>query len=236
MSLTLEIIGNGQTQTHVIQHAICRIGSAPSMELCIPGIAGHAVTVRSQGEKCLVYNRSTQNIHLHGHSMGAEQTSEWREGQTLKLNESMQIRLLPNKIATNAAKAAVAAQQATSHSEESLSTPRSFILRNQRTLLIGCFFVVFAFILFSGESNDRRKAMLHDFSSTILPALQEAELKPQGGKYRQLRIELQNALLRPDLHREAIANVQNILATRSSAVSNSDATDDQIRKFLAKYL
>ena len=234
MSTTLEVTYNGTVSVQSITHAICRIGSNPSLELCILGIADHAATLRIQNGKRSIYNRSTSPFSLGGKRVQPDQTLPWSEGQLLQLGDGIQLKLLNDKpsgasVITNRREghsllvAKDASIEATSKSE-----------KKQSRMIIAGFMLVFATILFSSESNVADQAMNEAFSK-VVEGLLVAEQQPNAGCYQQLRIDLQNAMLQHDDKdkKNLNASVTEILRSKRSMVDPK--IDAQVERFIQTY-
>ncbi len=132
MSTTIEITCGGAVKVLPITHPICRIGSQPGLELCMPGIEGHTATLRIQNGKRLIYNRSAKPIRVNGKLVQPEQTMEWAGNQVLELADGVSLRLLSARAES---KAVVAGSSAVLTSpERGNENPSSISTQRQRCL------------------------------------------------------------------------------------------------------
>ncbi len=230
MQTTIEITCNGTVKTQPITHAICRVGSNPSLELCMPGIDDHMATLRVQNGKRHIYNRSPKPITLNGKRLQPQQTMEWTGNQVLELADGVRLRLLSAKDESKVnGSVAIEPVFAGGANGKSQSPPSD---QKQRRMAILGFFLVFATILYSSGSDAASKVMDQE-SSSVIATLTEAETNLHSGRYRQMRVELQNAMLRPDLKEQSLRNIRQILL--SPPPESSPAIDMQVQRFVEKY-
>ncbi len=231
MSTTVEVRCQGTVKVLPIRHSICRIGSNPSFELSMPGIDDHTATLRMQNGKRHIYNRSSKPIMLNGKRVEPEQTTEWQGNQVLELADGVCIRLLHITEESKTGREARATSKVAGDNKQTSVSQSSG--QKGRRLKIAGFFLTFATILFSSESETANKAADQEFSS-VIRALIEAESKPNSGCYRQMRVELQNAVLRNDLKKQSVQKLRQILVSTSHA--STTTVDSQVRRFVEAYL
>jgi len=232
MSTTFEITYGGKVSVQSIAHTICRIGSNPSLELCMDGIAEHAATLRIQNGKRVIYNRSGKPILLSGKQVQHDQTSPWGEGQLLELADDIRIRLMHDRKAN----LTVAPHRRDDNSlvvtRDSASVSDVATEKKKSRVMIFGFLIVFATILFSSDSTGANKARDEAFAQ-VINGLLAAENEPNAGCYQQVRINLQNAMLRPNQHDDLIHDSRRIIAS-NKAVKN-DLLDAQVMQFIKSY-
>lgn len=235
MSTTLEITCDGKTTTQRIDHSICRIGSAPNLELCVAGVADHAATLRVQGGKRSLYNRSATPLSLGGKHVQPNQTMPWNDGQVLQLCDGVRFRLLNDKpraisVVTNGS----STQTATSVINSNVETVAASEKKRSRLTIVG-FLLVFATILFSSNSDTTNQARDKEFAQ-IVEALLASEGNPNAGCYRQIRVDLQNAILCKDRDQSIVIGhgIKQILASKRMIVDPN--LDAQIETFLLTHL
>ncbi len=82
------------------------------------------------------------------------------------------------------------------------------------------FLLVFATMLFFSDSGTSNEGMDQEFAQ-VITELMQAERDTHGGRYQQLRVELQNAMLRSDLNSVSIQRVKQLLAAQSLDTSSA---------------
>jgi len=232
MSTTIEINCHGTVKVQPIAHTICRIGSSPGLELCMPGIETHAATLRIQNGKRQIYNRSPRTIQLNGKPVAPEQTTQWQENQLLELADGVSLRLLSAK---DEAKPNPKPSVETPLATKNAPNPGTAVSdKTGRQLTIAGFFFVFATILFTSDSSSNDKLASQEFSALIETLLKEEDKNSENsGRYRQIRIDLQNAFLRTDLQEASIRSVKQNLS-KTSLDQRSDI-DLQVTAFVQDF-
>ncbi|MDZ4851932.1 MAG: hypothetical protein SGI77_21800 [Pirellulaceae bacterium] len=235
MSTTLEVTYDGTVSVQPITHAICRIGSNPSLELCITGIADHAATLRIQNGKRSIYNRSSSPISVGGKRVLPDQTLPWSEGQLLQLSDGVQLKLLNDKLSGASSIANRREGHQALSAKDSNIEATSTSEKKQSRMIIAGFMLVFATILFSSESNVADQAMNEEFSK-VVEGLLVAEQQPNAGCYQQLRIDLQNAMLQDDNEQKSklVSSVIGVLRSKRSVVEPK--IDSQVERFVRTFL
>lgn len=238
MTTTIEITCGGRVKVQQIVHPICRIGSNANLELCMPGIDGHAATLRVQNGKRFIYNRSTKALSLNGKRILPEQTMEWSGNQILDLAEGVRLRLLNAKTANDTT--AERASELNGSPNQSTETTSPASSAKQRKLTIVGFFLVFATLLFSADSGSGTRLRDEEFAE-LVHQLTRAEAASTSGRYQQMRVDLQNAILRADLRTQSLQNLKQVLAANSSLSADLPTTeaspeiDARLRAFINKY-
>lgn len=228
MSTTIEIQCDGKTKQIDVMHPICRIGSNPSMELCIQGIDSHAATLRMQNSKRIIYNRSPKPLRIGKKSALPDQTVEWLDGEEILINDFVTMRLASSKHQRQAEPANTNAINPSFNSTTDSTTAGNKKQRNQ--LLLG-FFLVFGLILFTSGSEDSNDAMNHDLGA-IVSILQAAEREPNSGIYREIRFQIQNAVLRTNRRESYTQQLSSLLPK----ISNKPELRTQVATFMRNYL
>ncbi len=103
---------------------------------------------------------------------------------------------------------------------------------NQRPVIVG-FFLVFATLLFNSSSPTDKRVADKQFA-LIMETLTEAESQPGAGRYREIRVYLQNAFLRKDLKKPCKQHLKEVMLLNSYQ-ANADL-DAKILSFVDKYL
>lgn len=228
MSTTIEIQCDGKSKQVDVIHPICRIGSNPSMELCIQGIDSHAATLRMQNGKRIIYNRSPKPLRIGKKSALPDQTVEWLDGEELLLNDFVTMRLASSKHQRQAEPANTSAKTPLANLPTDPSNAGTKKQRNQ--LLIG-FFLVFGLILFSSGSEEPNDAMNQELVE-LVGNLQLAEREPGGGIYREIRFQVQNAVLRTDRRESSTQQLTSLLPL----ISGKPELHYQVMAFTKNYL
>lgn len=68
-----------------LKAGVCRVGSVRSLELPVPELSPHALTVFQRGKRILVLNRSPTNVAIGKVKVPIGATSDWPLGQTLSV-------------------------------------------------------------------------------------------------------------------------------------------------------
>jgi hypothetical protein len=233
MQTVLEIDRGGLKQNIALTNPICRIGSGSGMELRIEGLDSHAVTLRVQNGRTFVYNRCSRLITLGSKSIPADKTMEWPIGLTLELSKTTKIRLTNGQPTQGKVPLA---KSNTGSVPQSTSSGDQGNRRNQRSIFVGGFLLLFGLLLFSTGALTHEAEMEEDFKS-LVACLSELESKPQSGAYREIRHLLQNAILRDDFRDEAIREVSAVLLLVESS-SNPIPTEirEEIDRFITLHL
>ncbi len=235
MSLTVEIIRNDQTQQQTIEHGVCRIGSGTNMELCIAGLIDHAVTLRVQGTQAFIYNRSAEAVTIQGKLIPPEATYAWQSGQTLDLGRGTKLRLLPpQSILSMAASSSesLPREVSASASEQASVAER---IRSKYLLPIGVL-LIFAWYLFAGANAS--DSLLQSECAEVLEQLHQAEQIGPVGRHQQLRIGLQNIILRSSASdsekQQAVNDLRQTLAS-GTAEQRNQAIERRLQEVVDKY-
>lgn len=229
MSTTIEIQCDGKTNRIDLVHPICRIGSNPSLELCIQGIDSHAATLRMQNGKRIIYNRSPKPLRVGKKSALPDQTVEWLDGEEIQLNDVVRMRLTCKDKHVGQAESAKA--NAIISSSNSPADHPNAGTKKQRNQLLLSFFIVFGLILFGSGSEESNDAMNQDLGE-LVRNLQSAEGEFGGGVYREIRFQIQNAILRPD-RRESSTQ---LLSTLLPHISEKPELQNQVITFTKNHL
>ncbi len=234
MTMTIEVQCEGRVKLIDIIHPICRIGSNPSLELCIQGIESHTATLRMQNGKRIIYNRSPKPLRVGKKSALPDQTVEWLDGEELQLSDLVRMRLAGNKqTGSKQTKAPESSKVSTDSSSPARTSADSSSASNkkQRNQLLIAFFLVFGVIVFNSGSNQTNDAMNHDLGE-LVSNLQSAEDETGGGIYREIRFQVQTAALRANRRESSLLELSALLPQ----IAGRPELQSQVNAFVTNHL
>jgi hypothetical protein len=199
---------------HIIADDVIRIGGDANCEICVPALSAHLLTLRFDGGRYTIFNRSGRELRLEASALESNGSMVWQHGEDLFLEENLVLTLLidgnPSPVRSSASAPATSTANLEVDEPDVVATPvddqsDGVPQRPQSQTLVQIMVIVVCLLGFGllmlvdqsgqGSAQPRDEATVkREFAETITEIRAAIESNPSlAGDLESIRIAFQDA-------------------------------------------